>query len=176
MEMIQLPLKGLQLYSGKRLIDNRGTFRETFREEWFKDFTFVQDNEVRSLKNVIRGLHFQTPPYTQVKLIRVTYGEINDVVVDLRKNSKTYGESISIKLNQDDDKILLIPEGFAHGYSTLTEFAIINYKVGQYFSLDHETGINPFSKTLKINWKVQNPIVSPRDMQAIDFNNFISPF
>jgi dTDP-4-dehydrorhamnose 3,5-epimerase-like enzyme len=98
------------------------------------------------------------------------------VVVDLRKNSKSYGESISIKLNQDDDKILLIPEGFAHGYSTLTEFAIINYKVGQYFSLDHETGINPFSKTLKINWKVQNPIVSPRDMEAIDFNNFISPF
>ena len=166
-------IKDLFLIKFKSSSDSRGVFKEVFRKDLFENkigskISFCQDNLVHSDKMVLRGLHFQTPPYEQSKLIYLSLGEILDVAVDLRKNSKTYGKHFSTIISSQDNNCLFIPKGFAHGYLTLSDKAIINYKVDNFYSANHEK-IIPFDDNfLKIDWKFhkQNFIITEKDKMA----------
>src|SRR6056300_1327997 len=125
MEVKKTDFAGVLLYSPRVIEDSRGSFMESFRSEWFAGVKFIQDNEAVSKKGVIRGLHFQRPPFVQSKLIRVLSGRILDVIVDLRKSSDTYGQAFSIELSSENKTQLLVPKGFAHGYATLSHAATV---------------------------------------------------
>lgn len=150
--------------------DERGYFFEVYNEEKFKKENiktkFIQDNQSFSRKGVIRGLHLQLPPFAQTKLVHVLQGEILDVAVDLRKSSPTFGKHFSIRLDADNKKQLLIPPGFAHGFSVLSESALVFYKVDQVYNKDSERGLRFDDPTLDIDWKVaiEKSIVSPKDL------------
>ena len=138
--------------------DDRGYFVETFRQDLFEEavgyqVNFVQDNESKSTKGVLRGLHYQIPPFGQSKLVRVLEGKVLDVVVDIRKNSPTFGQHIAIELSSENMKQLFIPQGFAHGFAVLSEIAIINYKVDNLYSPEHEKGIAFNDPKLNIDWQ-----------------------
>ena len=162
--------------------DVRGYFFESYNKENFTDYgldyNFIQDNEAKSQKGVLRGLHFQNPPYTQTKLIRVIEGEILDVVVDLRKSSSTYGQSFSLILSDENKKQLLVPKGFAHGYIVLSDEAIVAYKVDEKYMPPSENGIIWNDDFLNINWILEeNDIkLSEKDKQLNSFTNLKSPF
>lgn len=147
--------------------DERGIFFENFKTSDFINngitTNFFQDNISQSKKNVLRGLHFQIPPKAQAKFVSVLKGEILDVAVDIRKNSSTYGKWVSQILSENNHKSLYIPEGFAHGFSVLSENASIIYKVSQEFSSEHERGINWCDSDLKILWSIEKPIISKKD-------------
>jgi len=137
--------------------DDRGYFAETFRQDKLEKFlgykiNFCQDNESKSAKGVLRGLHYQLPPYAQTKLVRVIEGEVLDVAVDIRKNSPTFGKYISVILTGDNKKQLLVPRGFAHGFVVLSKSATFAYKVDNYYSPDNERGIVFDDKDLEIDW------------------------
>ena len=166
---------GVLLYSPKVIEDSRGSFMESYRSEWFTGVKFIQDNEAISKKGVVRGLHFQRPPFAQTKLIRVIEGEILDVIVDLRKSSETYGRVFSIQLTALNKIQLLVPKGFAHGYATLSESATVLYKVDQYYQKSYDTGIHPLSEDLGIDWGVK-PILSEKDQNLMNYSDFKSPF
>jgi len=141
------------------------------------NIVFVQDNESKSYKGVIRGLHFQAPPFEQTKLVRCVCGNILDVAVDLRTNSKTYGMSFSIELSSDNKKQLLIPKGFAHGFQVLSETAIVNYKVDNYYNPKSDSGLIWNDKDLSIDWNLDlKPILSKKDLELISFKELKSPF
>lgn len=135
--------------------DNRGYFFENFRMDLFeknvKKINFIQENESKSIYGVLRGLHFQIPPFAQSKLVRVIKGKILDIAVDIRKGSPTFLKIIKIELDEINKKQLFIPKGFAHGFLVLSEECIINYKVDNYYSKEHDRGINFNDKTLNIN-------------------------
>ena len=158
--------------------DERGFFYESYNKNNLDiDIDFVQDNESKSYKGVIRGLHFQAPPFEQTKLVRCVCGNILDVAVDLRTNSKTYGMSFSIELSSDNKKQLLIPKGFAHGYQVLNETAIVNYKVDNYYNPDSDSGLIWNDKDLSINWSIDvKPILSVKDLKLMSFRELKSPF
>lgn len=162
--------------------DERGYFMESYNANKLNDLgveiKFVQDNQSFSQKNTLRGLHYQNPPYAQTKLVRVLEGEIIDVAVDLRKNSKTYGKSFAIKLTADNKKQLLVPQGFAHGFSVLSETAVVMYKCDQYYNKESEGGIRFDDTTLNIDWGIdlKNAIVSQKDLILPDFKNCNSQF
>ena len=138
---------------------------------------FVQDNESKSIKGVIRGLHFQAPPFEQTKLVSCVSGNILDVAVDLRTNSKTYGKSFSIELSSENNKQLFIPRGFAHGFQVLSETAIVNYKVDNYYNSKSESGLIWNDKDLSIDWKLNiKPILSKKDLKLMSFKDLKSPF
>ena len=138
---------------------------------------FVQDNESKSIKGVIRGLHFQIPPFEQTKLVRCVSGKILDVVVDLRKNSKTYGKFFSIELSSKNNKQLLVPKGFAHGFQVLSKTAIVSYKVDNYYNPKADSGIIWNDKDLSIDWNLEiKPILSAKDLKLIPFKELKSPF
>ena len=166
---------GVLLYSPKVIEDSRGSFMESYRSEWFTGVKFIQDYEAISKKGVVRGLHFQRPPFAQTKLIRVIEGEILDVIVDLRKSSETYGRVFSIQLTALNKIQLLVPKGFAHGYATLSESATVLYKVDQYYQKSYDTGIHPLSEDLGIDWGVK-PILSEKDQNLMNYSDFKSPF
>lgn len=174
------PIEGLVLIEPKVFADNRGYFFESFNANRLReqgiDTVFVQDNESLSQKNVLRGLHFQRPPYSQAKLVRVIKGAVLDVAVDIRRNSRTYGQSFIVELNEEDKKMLLIPEGFAHGFLTLRDNTIFSYKCSNYYNPQAEGGILWNDSTLNINWEVLDPILSDKDKNAIPFHKFESPF
>lgn len=137
--------------------DERGYFMETFRQDLFKEFLgekvdFVQDNESHSFKGVLRGLHFQLPPFAQSKLIRVSQGDILDIAVDIRKSSPTFGKHVQIELTSKNKYQLFIPQGFAHGFIVLSDKATISYKVDNFYSLECERGIAFNDEDLGINW------------------------
>lgn len=141
------------------LRDSRGYFVETFRRDILEDtvkykINFVQDNESKSTKGVLRGLHYQIYPYAQSKLVRVIEGSVLDVVVDLRKSSQTFGKHLSIVLSSENNFQLFIPRGFAHGFVVLSDEAIFSYKVDNYYSKEHERGILYNDKNLAINWQL----------------------
>ena len=141
------------------LRDNRGNFVETFRKDLLEDalkyeINFVQDNESKSTKGVLRGLHYQLSPHAQSKLVRVVEGSVLDVVVDIRKSSPTFGKYLSIVLSSENKFQLFIPRGFAHGYVVLSDEAIFSYKVDNYYSKEHERGIAYNDKNLAINWQL----------------------
>ena len=174
-------IEGLIVIDTKKISDERGYFFESFQLEKFCDFVgqeinFVQENESMSSIDVVRGLHFQAPPFAQGKLVRVPFGKVIDVVVDIRTNSLTYGKTFSIELSQENGKQLWIPEGFAHGFVCLEENSLLSYKCTNYYNQPSEDAILWKSKELNINWSVNKPIVSEKDQNAKDFSTFVSPF
>ena len=158
--------------------DERGFFYESYNKNNLDiNIVFVQDNESKSYKGVIRGLHFQTPPFEQTKLVRCVSGNILDVAVDLRTNSKTYGKSFSIELSSENNRQLFVPKGFAHGFQVLSETAIVSYKVDNYYNPDSDSGLIWNDKDLSIDWNLDlKPILSKKDLKLISFKELKSPF
>ena len=153
-----LEIDGLLLFESEKHNDSRGSFSEVYRLDQFSKFLpdkikFIQDNESFSNKGVLRGLHFQKSPFKQSKLVRVSFGEIQDVIVDIRKKSKTFGKHISLKLSKENGRQLFVPKGFAHGFLVLSDQAIVNYKVDNYYSKEHDSGILFNDSDLNINWE-----------------------
>ena len=158
--------------------DDRGFFYESYNKNNLDiNIVFVQDNESKSYKGVIRGLHFQAPPFEQTKLVRCVSGNILDVAVDLRTNSKTYGKFFSIELSSENNKQLFVPKGFAHGFQVLSETAIVNYKVDNFYNPKSDSGIIWNDKDLSIDWNLDlKPILSKKDLKLISFKELKSPF
>ena len=158
--------------------DDRGFFYESYNKNNLDiNIVFVQDNESKSYKGVIRGLHFQAPPFEQTKLVRCVSGNILDVAVDLRTNSKTYGKSFSIELSSENNRQLFVPKGFAHGFQILSETAIVNYKVDNYYNPKSDSGLIWNDKDLSIDWNLDlKPILSKKDLKLISFKELKSPF
>jgi dTDP-4-dehydrorhamnose 3,5-epimerase len=171
---------GLLLLEPDVFSDSRGYFVETYNfKTWLGagiDCTFVQDNQSLSVKDIVRGLHFQKPPYAQAKLVRVIHGSVQDVVVDLRQNSKTYGKVYSTVLSSKNFAQLYIPKGFAHGFATLEDNTLLMYKCSDYYRPDAEDGLPWDDKDLAINWQTENPILSERDKKFRPFAEFESLF
>ena len=175
-------IQGLVIFEPAVYKDERGYFFESYNEQtWLKEgyeFRFVQDNQSFSTRNVIRGLHYQLEPYPQTKLIRVLQGTVLDVAVDLRKGSPTYGQHISIELSAENKLQLLIPKGFAHGFSVLSETAQLSYKCDGFYNKESEGGIRYDDPQLNIDWQVPGgkEIVSEKDRLLPTFaecrNNF----
>lgn len=180
MEIQDTFIEGLKIIKPKVFFDKRGYFYESYNESAFRKaglmMRFVQDNESKSNKGVLRGLHFQLPPYSQGKLIRVIKGRVIDVVVDLRKNSANYGKHYSIELSEENKLMFYIPEGFAHGFLTLEDNTIFNYKCTNVYHPESEAGIMWNDKDLEIDWNIENPIISDKDTKNISFKDFVSPF
>ena len=162
--------------------DDRGFFLESFNLKKFQEnihsIKFVQDNESKSSKGVLRGLHFQKPPFTQAKLVRCIEGRVMDIAVDIRKGSPTYGKHVSIELSGKNKKQLFIPRGFAHGFVVLSESATFAYKVDNVYSPIHESGIRWSDKELNIQWDMKNieVIVSKKDAELPFLSELESPF
>ncbi len=157
--------------------DKRGYFFESYNKKTFKknigDFSFIQDNESKSSRGVLRGLHFQKPPFEQTKLVRCIKGEILDVAVDIRKNSNTYGKYYSLILSEKNKKQILIPKGFAHGFVVLSESAIINYKVDNFYNQKCDSGIIWNDPILNIDWNFDSNkvLISDKDKNLPFFKN-----
>lgn len=170
MKIEQTPIKDLQIIIPTVFTDERGYFFEAYHQQKLEDLglsiDFIQDNQSFSQKGTIRGLHYQNPPYAQSKLVRVLSGEIIDVAVDLRKDSPTFGQHYSILLSAENQKQLFIPQGFAHGFSVLSETATILYKCDQVYHKESEGGIRFDDAELNIDWgvEVQSAVVSEKDM------------
>jgi dTDP-4-dehydrorhamnose 3,5-epimerase len=162
--------------------DHRGYFLETYNQVAFEknigDITFVQDNESKSSKGVLRGLHFQKPPFAQAKLLRCVEGTILDVAVDIRKNSKTYGMHVAVELSGENKKQLFVPRGFAHGFVVLSEFATVEYKVDNRYAPKEEGGIMWNDPQLKVDWQLNDKEVqlSEKDKNLSFFSEFETPF
>lgn len=162
----------------KSFDDNRGSFVKTYHDKAFSEIgiteTFVEEFFTISKKGVFRGMHFQTPPYDHSKLVYCTSGEVIDFVVDLRKKSSTYGQSIQFLLSADKYNMVYIPKGFAHGFYVLSSLATMVYKVSSLHSPKHDAGI--LWSSLSINLPDNNPIISDRDKSFVSFSDFLSPF
>lgn len=182
MEKIESGIEGLFILEPKVYGDHRGYFMESFNNNWFEQnvakTVFVQDNESKSSRGVLRGLHYQKPPYDQAKLVRVIDGEVLDVVVDLRKSSKSYGMHFAVKLSGVNKKQLFVPRGFAHGFVVLSESAIFSYKVDNSYSPEQEDGLIWNDKTLGIDWQMNSAeiLLSDKDKLLQAFNELDSPF
>jgi len=182
MKLETTALEGLVVIVPTVFKDERGFFMESYNKNKLAEkgitIDFVQDNQSFSKKGTLRGLHYQNPPYAQTKLIRVLQGEIIDVVVDLRKNSPTFGQSFSIKLTSENKKQLLVPQGFAHGFSVISETALVMYKCDQYYHKASEGGIRFDDPELNVDWgmDLKEGIVSEKDLILPDFINCNSQF
>lgn len=180
MKIIETPFNGLYIIEPKVFRDERGYFYESYNQKMFEEAgitdIFVQDNQSLSQKNVVRGLHFQHPPFAQAKLVRVIKGAVLDVVVDIRKNSPTYGKSFCLELNEDNFLMLYIPVGFAHGFATLADNTIFAYKCSHFYNKASEDTILWNDEDLNIQWNISNPILSEKDKLGKKFRDFISPF
>ncbi|RUA24021.1 MAG: dTDP-4-dehydrorhamnose 3,5-epimerase [Bacteroidetes bacterium] len=181
MEIIKTKIQDLYIIKPDVFEDERGYFFESFNKEKFKtlglDLDFVQDNESKSQKNVLRGLHFQKPPFAQGKLVRVVKGAVLDVAVDLRTNSETYGQWETVELSEENKLMYWIPPGFAHGFLTLRDDTVFTYKCTNVYNKESEGSILWNDDSLKIDWNLkQDPILSQKDKEAPIFKEFISPF
>ncbi|CAM6578394.1 dTDP-4-dehydrorhamnose 3,5-epimerase [Citrobacter portucalensis] len=160
--------------------DERGFFMESFNQKIFEEavgrkIEFVQDNHSKSAKGVLRGLHYQLPPFAQGKLVRCVVGEVFDVAVDIRRDSETFGKWVGVNLSAENKKQLWIPEGFAHGFYVLSSVAEFVYKTTNYYSVDCDRGINWKDPTLNICWpKLDNLILSTKDSNQISFSEYCS--
>ena len=173
------PLKDLLLISPKVHYDERGYFMESYNKKNLDNYikiAFVQDNESLSQKNVLRGLHFQKPPYGQAKLVQVITGSVLDVAVDLRKNSSTYGKYFKHVLSGENKKQMFIPVGFAHGFLCLEDNTIFSYKCSNYYNKESEGSILWNDANLTIDWEIENPILAEKDKSAEKFLTFENPF
>ena len=171
MKIISTKFSGLKVIQSKSYRDNRGLFKEDYKKKFFKNKNFIFGCTSSSKKNVIRGLHLQTK-YSQEKYVSVLKGAIFDVVVDLRKKSKTYGKHFTTILSDKNAKSLFIPAGFAHGFLSLKEENIIYYTCTNYRSARHEVGILWNDKDLKIKWPIKNPVISKKDKENLKFTEF----
>ena len=182
MNLIKTMIDGLVVLQPTIFKDHRGYFMESYHQKNINnligDVNFIQDNESESSRGVLRGLHFQKPPYAQAKLARCLKGSVLDVVLDLRKDSKTYGIFETTLLSEENKKQLFIPKGFTHGFVVLSETAIFSYKVDNYYNPEAESGIIWDDHDLNIDWKINKAeiIVSEKDTKLSTFNNFVSPF
>jgi len=171
----KLSIPDVILVEAKSFPDDRGFFLESFKESSFIEnginTKFVQDNFSRSIKGVLRGLHFQKNPKAQAKLVTVLHGEVFDVAVDIRKDSPTYGKWVSEILSDQNHKLLYIPEGFAHGYCVLSDEADIFYKVNQEYSPEHDSGFIWNDSEIAIKWPIDEPIISDKDLKLPSFKN-----
>lgn len=170
MRLLKTRFKNLLIYEKEVFKDNRGYFKELFRQNHFKE-KFLFDYMSFSDKNVLRGLHLQLQN-PQSKLITVLKGKIFDVSLDCRKNSVTFGKFFTTILSEKDNRSILIPKGFAHGYCSLTENVILHYKCSEYRHKESETGIFWNDKDLKIKWPIKTPIISKKDKQNLSFQEF----
>lgn len=171
MNIVKTDIEDVLIIEPKVFGDHRGWFTETYSKEKFKELgieiDFIQDNHSLSAQNgTLRGLHFQLEPKAQTKLVRCTKGEILDVAVDLRKKSPTYKKWVGVKLSDENKKQLLVPKGFAHGFLTLTDDAEVQYKVDEYYSPENDRGIRFNDPEIGINWGIENPILSDKDLNA----------
>ena len=177
MKVIETNISGLLIIEPRVFEDNRGYFFESYNKKLLNkaglDLEFVQDNQSLSSYGVIRGFHYQLSPYAQTKLVRVLLGKVLDVVVDIRQGSLTFGHSFSIELSSDNKKQMLIPQGFAHGFSVLSEQAVFAYKCDKYYNPDSESGFNPFDPDLAIDWQIpeEDRIVSEKDKLLAKFTD-----
>lgn len=175
-------IKDLVILTPDVFEDERGFFFESFNKSKLSDLginlSFIQDNQSFSKQGVLRGLHYQNPPFAQTKLVRVLHGEILDVAVDLRKDSPTFGKSFSIYLTAENRKQLLIPQGFAHGFSVISDSAIVMYKCDNCYDRESEGGIRFDDKTLNIDWGINlnEAIISGKDLVLPSFENCNSKF
>jgi dTDP-4-dehydrorhamnose 3,5-epimerase len=182
MELIATGFKGLFIIKPRVFKDSRGYFYESYNQKEFKasgiKINFVQDNQSESTKGVIRGLHFQIAPFAQTKLVRVLDGRIYDVAVDIRQDSPTFGKWYGIELSKNNKLQLLIPQGFAHGFSVLSRKAVVLYKTDDFYNKEAERGIVYNDTFLKIDWKVKttDSIVSERDRSLPAFKQVITNF
>lgn len=176
MKVVETKLPGLKIIEPKVYKDQRGYFFESFNKKLFKergiDVNFIQDNQSLSTYGVIRGLHYQLAPYAQTKLVRVIHGMVRDIVVDLRQGSLSFGHSFSMELSADNQKQLLIPQGFAHGFVALSEMAVLYYKCDRYYNPDFERGINCLDTHLNLNWQIprSDMIISEKDWNLPKFS------
>ena len=182
MNLIKTKLEGLVVLKPTIFKDNRGYFLESYNQKninkLFGNVNFVQDNESKSSRGVLRGLHFQKPPYTQAKLVRCLNGSVLDVVLDLRKDSKTYGMIETFLISEENKEQLFIPKGLAHGFVVLSESATLSYKVDNYYKPEFESGIIWNDPDLNIDWRINKSeiVVSEKDTKLQPFNNFVTPF
>jgi len=182
MEVIQTPISGLLIIEPRVFRDSRGYFFESFSQREFEEkvgpIHFVQDNESMSSYGVMRGLHFQRPPYTQSKLVRCVLGSVLDVAVDIRKGSPTYGQHVAVELTGENHRQFFIPQGFAHGFSVLSETAVFQYKCDHFYAPQSEGGISILDESLGIDWRIpsEKAILSEKDTHHLLFKDFESPF
>ena len=182
MKFIETKLADVIIIEPSVFGDARGYFLESYNQNKFKEFignvSFMQDNESKSSKGVLRGLHFQKPPFAQAKLVRCIEGKVLDVAVDIRKESKTYGHHIAVELSGENKKQLFIPRGFAHGFVVLSESATFAYKVDNTYAPDYDAGIRWNDNELNIKWNMEDSevMVSEKDAELPSSLEFESPF
>lgn len=182
MNIIKTPIEGLLIIEPRVFTDQRGYFIETYNEKRYRDAgitaQFVQDNQSCSTYGVVRGLHFQRPPYAQAKLVCCTRGRVLDVAVDLRKDSPTYGQWFSVELNEENHRQFFIPKGFAHGFSVLSETAIFTYKCDDFYHPEADGGILLSDPALGIDWQIPEEmrIISDKDTKHPLLADLDNPF
>lgn len=182
MEVIQTNIEGVVIIEPRLFKDDRGYFFESYSERDFNrqvgEIHFVQDNESKSGYGVMRGLHFQRPPFTQSKLVRCVKGAVLDVAVDIRKGSPTYGQHVAVELTEDNHRQFFIPKGFAHGFAVLSPEAIFQYKCDNFYHPEADGGISILDTSLGIDWRIptDHAILSEKDTQHPLLKDFDSPF
>ncbi len=182
MEVIKTAIEGLVIIEPKVFKDSRGYFFESFSQREFEEkvrkINFVQDNESMSSYGVMRGLHFQAPPYAQSKLVRCVNGKVLDVAVDIRKGSPTYGQHVAVELSEDNHLQFFVPRGFAHGFAVLSETAVFQYKCDNFYAPQADGGVSIKDDTLGINWQIpiDKAILSEKDIKHTCLRDFDSPF
>ena len=182
MEIIKTPIEDLLIIEPRVFEDSRGYFFESFSQREFNEkvfpIVFVQDNESKSSYGVMRGLHFQRPPFTQSKIVRCVKGAVLDVAVDIRKGSPTYGQHVAVELTEDNHRQFFISKGFAHGFSVLSETAIFQYKCDEFYHPEADGGISIIDTSLGIDWRipVEKAILSEKDTKHPLLAEFDSPF
>lgn len=182
MDVIKTNINGVYIIEPRIFEDSRGYFFESYNDLEFVYkvgfVDFVQDNESKSSYGVMRGLHFQKPPYTQAKLVRCVRGAVLDVAVDLRKDSPTYGNHVAVELTEDNHRQLFIPKGFAHGFSVLSDIAIFQYKCDNFYHPECDGGINILDESLGIDWKIpmDKAVLSEKDTKHPLLKDFETPF
>ena len=182
MEVIKTNIEGVVIIEPKVFKDTRGYFFESFSQREFEEkvrkINFVQDNESMSSYGVMRGLHFQRPPFTQSKLVRCVKGRVLDVAVDIRKGSPTYGQHVAVELTETNHRQFFVPRGFAHGFAVLSETAVFQYKCDNFYAPEADGGINIKDESLGINWQIptSNAILSDKDLKHACLKDFDSPF
>lgn len=182
MEVIKTAIEGVVILEPKVLNDARGYFFESFSQREFEEnvrkINFVQDNESMSSYGVMRGLHFQRPPFTQSKLVRCVKGRVLDVAVDIRKGSPTYGQHVAVELTEDNHRQFFVPRGFAHGFAVLSETAVFQYKCDNFYAPEADGGISIKDDSLGINWQIpmEKALLSDKDIKHLCLKDFNSPF
>ena len=175
MEIIPQSIEGLFIIKPRLFTDSRGYFFESYNRNQFEEkigiVDFVQDNQSSSDKHVLRGLHYQKPPFAQAKLVRVIKGSVIDIAVDIRKGSKTYGEYVKVELSAENNLQFWIPEGFAHGFISLEDNTILQYKCSNFYSANHDAAIRWNDSDLNIKWGIENPKLSEKDKIAPFFKD-----